>query len=79
MSLVRPGVAGSDGSAPLDPLLAAHRLYAHASVWDTPFVAEMREWRPQAGGFDASADHRARLFDEHLDRVLARRARIAQR
>ncbi|HYZ26109.1 MAG TPA: hypothetical protein VE597_04320, partial [Geminicoccaceae bacterium] len=29
-----------------DPLLAAAALHAHASVWSTPFVEEMREWRP---------------------------------
>jgi hypothetical protein len=29
-----------------DPLLAAGVLHAHASVWSTPFIAEMREWRP---------------------------------
>jgi hypothetical protein len=29
-----------------DPLLAAGALRAHASVWSTPFIEEMREWRP---------------------------------
>lgn len=29
-----------------DALLAAGRLKAHRSVWETPFVREMREWRP---------------------------------
>jgi hypothetical protein len=29
-----------------DPLLAAGALHAHADVWSTPFVEEMREWRP---------------------------------
>ena len=29
-----------------DAVLAAGRLHAHRSVWDTPFVAEMREWVP---------------------------------
>jgi hypothetical protein len=29
-----------------DPLLAARVLHAHASVWSTPFIEEMREWRP---------------------------------
>ncbi len=29
-----------------DPLLAAAALHAHASVWETPFIEEMREWRP---------------------------------
>ena len=31
-----------------DPLLAAGALHAHASVWSTPFIEEMREWRPGA-------------------------------
>lgn len=29
-----------------DAVLAAGALHAHRSVWDTPFVSEMREWRP---------------------------------
>jgi hypothetical protein len=29
-----------------DPLLAAGALRAHAAVWSTRFVEEMREWRP---------------------------------
>ena len=29
-----------------DAVLAAGRLLAHRSIWDTPFIAEMREWRP---------------------------------
>jgi hypothetical protein len=29
-----------------DPLLAAGALHAHANVWNTPFIEEMREWRP---------------------------------
>lgn len=33
-----------------DAVLAAGALYAHRSVWDTPFVAEMRDWRPGGGG-----------------------------
>jgi len=33
-----------------DAPLAAGVLYAHASVRDTPFVREMREWRPDAPG-----------------------------
>ena len=31
-----------------DPLLAAGALRAHASVWASPFIEEMREWRPGA-------------------------------
>jgi hypothetical protein len=30
----------------LEPLLAARRLWAHRSVFATPLIAEMREWRP---------------------------------
>ncbi|MDA0661304.1 MAG: phage terminase large subunit [Proteobacteria bacterium] len=29
-----------------DAILAAGSLRAHRSVWDTPFMMEMREWRP---------------------------------
>ncbi|MBL6934016.1 MAG: phage terminase large subunit [Alphaproteobacteria bacterium] len=29
-----------------DAVLAAGALHAHRSVWETPFMAEMREWRP---------------------------------
>jgi hypothetical protein len=29
-----------------DPLLAAAALRAHADVWASPFIDEMREWRP---------------------------------
>jgi hypothetical protein len=39
-----------------DPLLAARALRAHASVWDTPFVREMREWLPGANGDDDGLD-----------------------
>lgn len=42
-----------------DALLAARRLRAHASVWETPFIAEMREWRPGRG----------RVADDGLDAV----------
>lgn len=40
----------------LDPLLAAGALRAHAAVWDTPFIREMREWHPGAGGGDDGLD-----------------------
>lgn len=43
-----------------DAPLADGRIHAHRSVWDTPFVREMREWRP--GG-------RARVHDDGLDAV----------
>lgn len=40
--------------------LADGRIFAHRSVWDTPFVREMREWRPGRNkvhddGLDAAA------------------------
>ena len=44
-----------------DAILAGERLLAHASVWSTPFVREMREWSPDAAykgrddGLDAVA------------------------
>ena len=43
-----------------DALLAGERLLAHASVWDTPFVREMREWSP---------DGRYKGRDDGLDAV----------
>ncbi|MGQ9366635.1 phage terminase large subunit [Azospirillum sp. ST 5-10] len=40
-----------------DARLAAGRLHAHRSVWNTPFVREMREWRPEGGrGHDDGLD-----------------------
>ena len=39
-----------------DAVLADARLHAHRSVWDTPFIAEMREWRPGAKGRDDGLD-----------------------
>jgi hypothetical protein len=39
-----------------DAVLAAGALHAHRSVWDTPFVAEMREWQPGRGGRDDGLD-----------------------
>lgn len=40
----------------LDAPLAAGALNAHRSVWATPLVAEMREWRPGGGGRDDGLD-----------------------
>jgi hypothetical protein len=39
-----------------DAVMAAGRLFAHHSVWDTPFVREMREWRPGRPGRDDGLD-----------------------
>lgn len=41
-----------------DAVLAAGRLNVHARVWQTPFIAEMREWRPGS-----------RVRDDGLDAV----------
>ena len=39
-----------------DAVLAARHLRAHARVWDTPFIAEMREWQPGGKGRDDGLD-----------------------
>lgn len=39
-----------------DAVLAAGRLAAHRSVWDTPFIEEMREWSPAGKGRDDGLD-----------------------
>ncbi|SDG43331.1 phage terminase large subunit [Roseospirillum parvum] len=40
-----------------DAILAARALHVHRSVWGTPLVAEMREWRPGLGkGHDDGLD-----------------------
>lgn len=39
-----------------DAVLAAGALAAHRTVWNTPFVAEMREWRPGGKGRDDGLD-----------------------
>ena len=39
-----------------DAVLAAGRLAAHRSVWETPFIEEMREWRPGGRGRDDGLD-----------------------
>ncbi|MBI1206779.1 MAG: phage terminase large subunit [Azospirillum sp.] len=43
-----------------DAVLAAGALWAHRGVWDTPFVQEMRDWRP---------DGRFKGRDDGLDAV----------
>lgn len=40
----------------LDPLLASSRLRAHARIWATPFIDEMREWLPGGRGRDDGLD-----------------------
>lgn len=39
-----------------DAVLAAKRLHAHRSVWESPFVSEMREWRPGGKNRDDGLD-----------------------
>ncbi len=39
-----------------DAVLAASRLHAHRSVWETPFISEMREWTPSASARDDGLD-----------------------
>lgn len=39
-----------------DPVLAASALNAHAQVWKTPFIDEMRDWRPGRHGRDDGLD-----------------------
>lgn len=40
----------------LDPLLAARALHAHASIWETPLIGEMRAWLPGANTGDDGLD-----------------------
>ena len=42
--------------AAFDPLLAARALHVHASVWETPFIRELREWLPGGRGRDDGLD-----------------------
>lgn len=39
-----------------DAVLAADRLHAHVSLWSTPFIEEMREWRPGCRARDDGLD-----------------------
>ncbi len=39
-----------------DPVLAAGALRTHARVWQTPFIDEMRDWRPGRNGRDDGLD-----------------------
>ncbi len=39
-----------------DAVLAAGMLHAHRSVWDSPLIAEMREWRPASNCRDDGLD-----------------------
>jgi hypothetical protein len=39
-----------------DPVIAAAALHVHTSVWQTPFISEMRDWRPGRHGRDDGLD-----------------------
>lgn len=39
-----------------DPLIAAGALHTHTSAWQTPFISEMRDWRPGRNGRDDGLD-----------------------
>jgi hypothetical protein len=39
-----------------DAVLAASRLHAHKSIWNTPFINEMREWSPGGKNRDDGLD-----------------------
>jgi len=53
-----------------DAIMAAERLYVHENVTKTPFLMEMREWRPSgAKGKDDALDAVAGALDQHPDRL----------
>ena len=52
-----------------DALLAARRLHAHVNVTRTPFMLEMREWRPGVNGRDDGLDAAAGAMLLHPDRL----------
>ncbi len=39
-----------------DPVMAAEALHVHTQVWQTPFINEMRDWRPGRNGRDDGLD-----------------------
>lgn len=39
-----------------DPVLAAGALRVHSRIWQTPFIDEMRDWRPGKSGRDDGLD-----------------------
>lgn len=55
-----------------DAPLAAGRLHAHRAVWATPFIAEMREWRP-------GENHRDDGLDAVSGCLLAEPVRLSRR
>ena len=39
-----------------EAVLAAGALHVHARIWHTPFISEMRDWRPDGAGHDDGLD-----------------------
>lgn len=51
-------------------VLSAGLLHAHERIWQTPFIREMREWRPGAGhGRSAKGSVKVGNHDDGLDAV----------
>ncbi len=63
----------------LDPLLAAGALRAHASIWETPFVREMREWLPGGRGKDDGLDAVSGCVIAQPVRLSSRQSRASRR
>lgn len=65
-----------------DAPLAAQALHVHASVYETPFIGEMQEWRPGVNGADDGIDAAAgaiSLEPVRLKRVYPSRIRPSWR
>lgn len=60
-----------------DAVLAAGALHAHESIWETPLIAEMREWRPGARGYDDGLDAVAGALSAEPVRIGSRSAGLA--
>lgn len=53
-----------------DAIMAAERLHIHKSVLQTPFISEMREWRPGSSkGYDDGLDAVAGALDQEPIRL----------
>ncbi len=61
----------------LDAVLAAGALHAHDSVWATPLIEEMREWRPGGRGHDDGLDALAGALSAEPVRIGSAAARSA--
>ncbi len=63
-----------------DAVMASRRLYVHENVYKTPFVMEMREWRPNIrSGHDDGLDAVAGAISQQPDRLNRLYSRGAQR